>query len=131
MWERDKLCWLIARFHVEKRSYYWWLVISDALDVPIIWTKKSLPQWWVVSTSSPHLANNLSWKHNIFHESQKKRVFHLASTLGVRRFILVPWANLTLIILFYKLLKFSKIISSKSKNIVKDTSEYMYEYAIC
>jgi hypothetical protein len=36
MWERDKLCWLIAWFHVEKRSYYWWLVISDALDVPII-----------------------------------------------------------------------------------------------
>jgi hypothetical protein len=34
-------------------------------------------------------------------------------------------ANLTLIILFLKLLKFSKFISSKSKNIVKDNNEYL------
>jgi hypothetical protein len=34
-----------------------------------------------------------------------------------------PLANLTLIILFSGMLKFSKIISSKSKNIVKDNSE--------
>jgi hypothetical protein len=34
-------------------------------------------------------------------------------------------ANLTLIILFSEKLKFSKIISSKSKNIVKDNSEYL------
>jgi hypothetical protein len=33
--------------------------------------------------------------------------------------------NSTLIILFLELLKFSKIISSKSKNIVKDISEYL------
>jgi hypothetical protein len=33
-------------------------------------------------------------------------------------------ANSTLIILFPELLKFSKIISSKSKNILKDISEY-------
>jgi hypothetical protein len=33
--------------------------------------------------------------------------------------------NLTLIILFSEMLKFSKIISSKSKNIVKDNSEYL------
>jgi hypothetical protein len=32
-------------------------------------------------------------------------------------------ANLKLIILFSKMLKFSKIISSKSKNIVKENSE--------
>jgi hypothetical protein len=32
--------------------------------------------------------------------------------------------NLTLIILFSEMLKFSKINSSKSKNIVKDNSEY-------
>ncbi len=32
--------------------------------------------------------------------------------------------NLTLTILFSKMLKFSKIISSKSKNMVKDNSEY-------
>jgi hypothetical protein len=35
-------------------------------------------------------------------------------------------ANLTLIILFSEMLKFSKIISSKSKNIVKDNSEYLW-----
>jgi hypothetical protein len=34
-------------------------------------------------------------------------------------------ANSTLIILFSEMLKFSKIISSKSKNIVKDNSEYL------
>jgi hypothetical protein len=34
-------------------------------------------------------------------------------------------ANLTLIILFSEMLKFSKIISSKSKNIVKDNGEYL------
>jgi hypothetical protein len=34
-------------------------------------------------------------------------------------------ANLTLIILFSEMLKFSKIISSKSKIIVKDNSEYL------
>jgi len=34
-------------------------------------------------------------------------------------------ANLTLIILFSKMLKFWKIISSKSKNIVKNNSEYL------
>jgi hypothetical protein len=34
-------------------------------------------------------------------------------------------ANSTLIILFSELLKFSKIISSKSKNIVKENSEYL------
>jgi len=34
-------------------------------------------------------------------------------------------ANLTLIILFSELFKFSKIISSKSKNIVKDNNEYL------
>jgi hypothetical protein len=34
-------------------------------------------------------------------------------------------ANLTLIILFLKMLKFSKNISSKSKNIVKENSEYL------
>jgi hypothetical protein len=34
-------------------------------------------------------------------------------------------ANLTLIILFSGLLKFSKIISSKSKNIVNNNSEYL------
>jgi hypothetical protein len=34
-------------------------------------------------------------------------------------------ANLTLIILFSELLKISKIISSKSKNIVNDNSEYL------
>jgi hypothetical protein len=33
-------------------------------------------------------------------------------------------ANSTLIILFAEMLKFSKIISSKSKNIMKDNSEY-------
>jgi hypothetical protein len=26
----------MAQFHAGKRSYYWWLVISDALGVPII-----------------------------------------------------------------------------------------------
>ncbi len=34
-------------------------------------------------------------------------------------------ANSTLIILFSEMLKISKIISSKSKNIVKDNSEYL------
>ncbi len=34
-------------------------------------------------------------------------------------------ANLTLNILFSELLKISKIISSKSKNIVKDNSDYL------
>jgi hypothetical protein len=34
-------------------------------------------------------------------------------------------ANLTLIILFSEMLKFSKKISSKSKNIVKENSEYL------
>jgi hypothetical protein len=34
-------------------------------------------------------------------------------------------ANSKLIISFSKMLKFSKIISSKSKNIVKDNSEYL------
>jgi hypothetical protein len=34
-------------------------------------------------------------------------------------------ANSTLIILFSELLKISKMISSKSKNIVKDNSEYL------
>jgi hypothetical protein len=34
-------------------------------------------------------------------------------------------ANLTLIILFSKMLKFSEIISSKSKNIVKQYGEYL------
>jgi hypothetical protein len=34
-------------------------------------------------------------------------------------------ANSTLIILLSEMLKFSKIISSKSKNIVKDSSEYL------
>jgi len=34
-------------------------------------------------------------------------------------------ANLTLIILFSKMLKFSKIISSKLKKIVKENSEYL------
>ncbi len=34
-------------------------------------------------------------------------------------------ANLTLIILFSEMLKFSKIISSKSKNIVKENSEHL------
>jgi len=34
-------------------------------------------------------------------------------------------ANSTLIILFSEMLKFSKIISSKSKNIVKENSEYL------
>ncbi len=34
-------------------------------------------------------------------------------------------ANSTLIILFTKMLKFSKDISSKSKNIVKENSEYL------
>jgi len=34
-------------------------------------------------------------------------------------------ANSTIIILFSELLKFSKIISSKSKNILKDNSEYL------
>ncbi len=39
-------------------------------------------------------------------------------------------ANLTLIIYFLELLKISKIISSKSKNIVKDNNEYL-KYSIC
>jgi hypothetical protein len=34
-------------------------------------------------------------------------------------------ANLTLIKLFFEMLKFSKIISSKSKTIVKDNNEYL------
>jgi hypothetical protein len=34
-------------------------------------------------------------------------------------------ANLILIILFSEMLKFSKLISSKSKSIVKDNSEYL------
>jgi hypothetical protein len=34
-------------------------------------------------------------------------------------------ANLTLILLFSKMLKFSKIISSKSKNILKENREYL------
>jgi hypothetical protein len=34
-------------------------------------------------------------------------------------------ANLTLITLFSEMLKFSKIISSKSKTIVKKNSEYL------
>jgi len=34
-------------------------------------------------------------------------------------------ANLTLIVLFTKMLKISKTISSKSKNIVKENSEYL------
>jgi hypothetical protein len=34
-------------------------------------------------------------------------------------------ANSTLIMLFSEMLKFSKIISFKSKNIVKDNSEYL------
>jgi hypothetical protein len=34
-------------------------------------------------------------------------------------------ASSTLIILFSKMLKFSKIISSKSKNIMKENSEYL------
>jgi hypothetical protein len=34
-------------------------------------------------------------------------------------------ANLTLIILFSEMLKLSKIISSKSKNIVKKNNEYL------
>jgi hypothetical protein len=34
-------------------------------------------------------------------------------------------ANSTLIILFSEMLKISKIISSKSKNIVKENSEYL------
>jgi hypothetical protein len=34
-------------------------------------------------------------------------------------------ANSTLIILFSEMLKFSKLISSNSKNIVKDNSEYL------
>ncbi len=34
-------------------------------------------------------------------------------------------ANSTLIILFSEMLKFSKMISSKSKKIVKDNSEYL------
>jgi hypothetical protein len=44
-------------------------------------------------------------------------IFHLKylSTLAIS----------TLLILFSEMLKFSKIISSKSKNIVKDTSEYL------
>ncbi len=37
---------------------------------------------------------------------------------------LIALANSTLIILFLKMLKFSKIISPKSKNIVTDNSEY-------
>ncbi len=36
-----------------------------------------------------------------------------------------PLANLTLIILFSDMLKFSKIIFFKSKNIVKDNNEYL------
>jgi hypothetical protein len=39
--------------------------------------------------------------------------------------LLVPWPIRSLIILFSKMLKFSKIISSKSKNIVKENSEYL------
>jgi len=34
-------------------------------------------------------------------------------------------ANLTLILLFSEMLKFSKTISSKSKNIVKENNEYL------
>jgi len=34
-------------------------------------------------------------------------------------------ANLTLIIFFFEILKFSKIIASKSKNILKNNSEYL------
>jgi hypothetical protein len=44
-----------------------------------------------------------------------KNIYYYPSTL----------ANLTLIILFSEMLKFSKIISSKSKNIVKENSEYL------
>jgi hypothetical protein len=39
-------------------------------------------------------------------------------------------ANLTLIILFTKMLKITKAISSKSKNIVKENSEYL-KNSIC
>jgi hypothetical protein len=37
----------------------------------------------------------------------------------------ITLADSTLIILFSELLKFSQIISSKSKNIVKDNSQYL------
>jgi hypothetical protein len=39
-------------------------------------------------------------------------------------------ANLTLFTFFKKMLKISKVISSKSKNIVKENSEYLKNY-IC
>jgi len=45
--------------------------------------------------------------------------------MPLMNYTLVPWANSILIILFSEMLKFSKIIFSKSKNIVKDNSEYL------
>jgi hypothetical protein len=41
------------------------------------------------------------------------------------KYTLVPLANLILIILFLEMSKISKNVSSKSKNIVKENSEYL------
>jgi len=62
--------------------------------------------------------NSMGISKNIMLASKGIRVFQNArypSTL----------VNLTLIILYLKLLKFSKTIFSKSKNIVKDNSEFL------
>jgi hypothetical protein len=61
--------------------------------------------------------------HNLSTSSIKLEFFHSPKfQIGV---YLSTLANLTLILLFSEIFKFSKIISSKSKNIVKENSEYL------
>jgi len=58
-------------------------------------------------------------------EGGKKTTPMMALYFGMESVYLRTLANLTLIILFSEMLKFSKMICSKSKKIVKENNEYL------
>jgi len=88
---------------------------------------------WGDFSLSP-IASSLEQCHLLKLETPLKEVpnqwaVHLVKLESLKilsHYTLVPLANWTLIIYYCQnMLKFSKIISSKSKNIVKDNSEYL------
>jgi len=98
-------------------QYFWFVIHND-------WS-----MWFAVKSPPVHAVFQLQfyWWGCQKHTAKLKHVIILSRVTywAPVEMLLVPWPIRSLIILFSKMLKFSKIISSKSKNIVKENSEYL------
>jgi hypothetical protein len=80
---------------------------------------------WNLGENLPNFIPRKHYKTELRNCRKKGHKFHANGSLYKITDTLSTLTNSTLIILFSEMLKFSKIISSKSKSIVKENSEYL------